>query len=264
MKFLVIINILVVILAPAVLCSCFGQLYSGDFIRRGLEFDTGKYSYVYKNGLISMSDMDLSFGNIQPGNLTIGVQGQNKAAFANLGTEADLAIQYSIIPVADGNVYSSIIFNSENGTFSILKNQDAYTFQPLFVFVGNVQPMQSFMPIPLNIYIINSTYNNDKTEQYKLLRLFVVSVSANIVSIRWDILYDSDEDLNDINCGRQAINDKDVLTESAIYNYPPLTASVPAWLYAIAVAAIAIAVVAFIGLIILTVARPSPNYQRIQ
>jgi len=256
--------VLLFIIAPVVLCSCFGQLYSGDFIRRGLEFDNGKYSYEYKDGLIIMGEMDLAFG-IQPENLTVGVQGQNKAAFVNLGREVELALKYNINPVADGNVYSSLIYNSNNNTFSILKDQTTYTFQPLLVFLQNVLPMQSFIPIPSNIYLINSTYNNvDKSEQFKLIRLYIASASNNIVSIRWDLLFDSSEDLNNINCGRQAVNDNNVLTESAIYDYTPQTANVPAWLYSIAVAAIAVAVVSFIGLIILTIARPSPNYQRIQ
>jgi len=262
MKNFVFIAIVLLAIVSVVYCSCFGELYSGDFIRRGLEFDSGKYSYEYQNGLIVMGDMDLSFGYV-PGNLTVGVQGQNKGAFADLGTEAELMVNYNIITVSEGNVYSSIIYNN-NGTFSIIKDQSAYTFQPLRVFLPNVLPMQSVIPTPSHIYIINTTYNVDKNEQFKLIRLYVVSASSNIVTIRWDLLFDSNEDLNNINCGRQAVNDNAVITESAIYNYTPQTADVPAWLYAIAVAAIAIAVVAFIGLIILTVARPSPNYQRIQ
>jgi len=256
--------LLILIFLPSVLSSCFGQLYSGDFVRRGLEFDYGKYAYAYEDGFITLDLEDIAFGSIQSGNLTVGVQGLNMASVVDLGTESDLILKYNIIVTLEGNVYSSIVYNSDNNTFSILKDISAPTFQILPVLLINQQQLVSFCPYSSHLYLINTTYEDNKNIEYKLIRMYVVSASESIVSLRWDVLFDSNENLNNINCGSQSLTDNNIITESAIYNYTPAVAEVPAWLYSVAIAAIAVAVVSFIGLIILTVVRPNPNYQRIQ
>eukprot|EP01112_Ceratiomyxa_fruticulosa_P015620 TRINITY_DN460_c0_g1_i1.p1 TRINITY_DN460_c0_g1~~TRINITY_DN460_c0_g1_i1.p1 ORF type:complete len:257 (+),score=38.27 TRINITY_DN460_c0_g1_i1:424-1194(+) len=176
-------------LAVVAFGGCTTTLYINDPLLSSLDFASGLPGNEFVKYLPYNRYTDLVV-DYYVGNFTFAVQGGAKAAFVDLGTQADLISYYNIQLPWGNNVYYSI--HVENTYVVFAQNYTA--FSPFSS--SQVAPLQNLVSYPLtvapqigHIYLINLF--ESPSAQY-LVKLLVNDVKPGVsITIRWDVLSDN-------------------------------------------------------------------------
>jgi len=191
-----------ILLCPAIVFgeSCFTTLFQTDPFFTGISFSSGTGAVSLKGITPQDQNGELYYGILNPDQLTITpfISGfsatSRQSAFVDLGTESELIATYNITGLlfpTMSTIYSSISTDS-NGNFIIGQNIQGGTVQQMFnssnIFSTLIANLN--MTTTLNhIYLIRTLAANNANDQ-RIVKLKIVDLSTNGISIRWDVLSD--------------------------------------------------------------------------
>lgn len=190
------------LLLPSAWCdTCMSTLYSYDVLRNGLSLPKGRdrmtYSLFYP--YLAADGVDLQFVNFTK--LVIAPEGTRIAASIDLGTDKDILAKYPCPTCPADSTYLSIHQN-----FTTLKLVLALFYPKLENETARFQnftekdllPLRNVVKEPAldivvnHIYLINITNTTKSTHFNRVAKLLVLSLSNTSVTIRWDVLIDTD------------------------------------------------------------------------
>jgi len=232
--------------------SCTSTLFSKDPLLSGLSFPEGNPNGIYDNYVVYNAGTDIIFGVYNPpSNLTLGVEGGRLAAVVDLGTEQEFRNTYGIEPTVtmfapyytihyDDN--SNLVYGQSytNGKLSWATFPSSITNQ-----LNNVAYYTNFYPVAGHFILARITDTYDSKFE-RIVKLVIMSVESSEVTIRWDVLKDSEgmKSCASSNSGHSL--DTSILASTQYYSTSNFFGGVPGWV-------IACTVILFVGFSVLVV-----------
>jgi len=179
--------------------TCWTNLFAMDPWMQGISFRNGYSSVTWENYLPYNAGVDIAYGLLAKGKLTIAPEGSRMAGLVDIGTDATLRAEYKITGAPLNSIYLSIHVDHKDNLV-LLQNFKNQTFQRFLASqiapLGHMFPSPSFTPLEGHIYLINITDTQDH-KFHRIVKLLVNHIDDTHVMVRWDVLKDSEKKLTD-------------------------------------------------------------------
>jgi len=170
--------------------ACYTTLYANDPLLDSIVIADGTPAKTYKGYYTQERSVDIIYGEMVPGELTLAPFSKRMAGMVDLGTEANLKAKYLVKAPLDSMFFS---IHYDDGKLWLAKDARNGTFQPFdrsdLALLQIVTPAPSFKPIVNHIYLMNIT--DDKLHTQQVAKMMVTSITNDqIIRFRWNVLLD--------------------------------------------------------------------------